>query len=280
LPPFGSTSYESDFNGIEILYDTVINVSSIYPEAHVIIVGDLNARTGTEPDFILDDNAEFLPGGNFYSPSDFMTLRNSEDKETNIYGESLLEMCKSLDIHIANGRVNDDMKGHMTFISSRGASVIDYFILSAQVFPFIKNLQVIPSDISSHLPVKLTLQSNFVKDESIVLKRKKFIWKPQYCNLVTERTQDNNIKARVQSIYTMLDTYDVNSAVSQIEIIYNHLCNEMQVNSNTINETVNVNKEWWTNECQMLKVQKQKELTAFRKEENDVNLQNYVKIRK
>ena len=134
LPPSGSTSYESEQNGIEVLYDCIINVTARYPDTHVMIVGDLNARTGDESDFIHDDNAAYIPGGNLYSPSDFDIPRFSSDKEVNVFGENLLEICKSLDIHIVNGRSQSDPVGQFTFISSRGASLIDYFIVSSQLF--------------------------------------------------------------------------------------------------------------------------------------------------
>ena len=72
----------------------------------------------------------------------------------------MLELCKSLDVHIVNGRAYSDQAGHMTFVSPMGASLIDYFVVSAQLFKYVKDFTVFKCDITNHFPVVLELKTS------------------------------------------------------------------------------------------------------------------------
>ena len=104
-----------------------------YSEAgSVSVIGDLNARTSTNDDFAQssDDYINFLPTLNDddFVIDDFQN-RCSEDKICNSSGQKLLDICKSTDLRIINGRVGDDRGvGRLTFLSSTGKSLIDYAI--------------------------------------------------------------------------------------------------------------------------------------------------------
>ena len=100
--------------------DNIINISQQLPDSQLIIAGDLNTKTGAEPRFILDDSPLYLPGGEYYGSSDFQTPRHSQDNGTNLFGESLLGLCKSPNVNIVNGRTHSDLDGHMTFVSPTG----------------------------------------------------------------------------------------------------------------------------------------------------------------
>ena len=51
------------------------------------------------------------------------------------YGRRLLDLCKSADLLIANGRSGDDKDiGEFTCVTSRGRSVVDYLLLSLYDF--------------------------------------------------------------------------------------------------------------------------------------------------
>ena len=53
------------------------------------------------------------------------TQRNSFDNELNSHGKRLLEICKSADLRILNGRVSGDSLGGVTFHGKNGVSVVD-----------------------------------------------------------------------------------------------------------------------------------------------------------
>ena len=54
------------------------------------------------------------------------TQRNNFDNELNSRGKRLLEICKSADLRILNGRVSGDSLGRVTFHGKKGVSVVDY----------------------------------------------------------------------------------------------------------------------------------------------------------
>jgi hypothetical protein len=85
-----------------------------------------------------------------------------------------------------------DKHSEMTFLSTLGASVIDYFILSSHMFRQMIDLHVVPCDISHHLPVLLEFSISVDKaivNNAIVKPRKKFVWKPHLRDSLLPKTQ-------------------------------------------------------------------------------------------
>ncbi|VDI16374.1 Hypothetical predicted protein [Mytilus galloprovincialis] len=88
-----------------------------------LLVGDFNARTGSEDDFIFVPNSEshvvvleniqINAVGNF-DQYDFSRKRNSRDKNKNRFGNQLLEFCKGNNFFIMNGRTLGDIDGKFT----------------------------------------------------------------------------------------------------------------------------------------------------------------------
>ena len=87
-------------------------------------------------------------------------VRHSVDQQVNKYGMRLLELCKALDLFIANGRVGSDaLIGRAT---CKNVSVVDYAVCSANVLRSITDLYVIDFDpmlSDVHCAVCLTLRS-------------------------------------------------------------------------------------------------------------------------
>ena len=54
--------------------------------------------------------------------------RNSFDNNINNHGKRLLEICRSADLRILNGRVSGDSLGRATFHGKAGISVVGYAI--------------------------------------------------------------------------------------------------------------------------------------------------------
>ena len=79
--------------------------------------------------------------------------RNSFDNELNNHGKRLLEICRSADLRILNGRVNGDSLGKATFHGRNGISVVDYdyTICDQALFSRVANFIVKePSCLSDH----------------------------------------------------------------------------------------------------------------------------------
>ena len=101
-----------------------------------MILGDINCTTGTEDDFINIQPAEQLvvvPEDDDIQMSDVIVnncvnkQRMSEDKIVNENGKQLLNMCKTDNLFIVNGRIGNDPKCDFTCHTARGQSVVDYF---------------------------------------------------------------------------------------------------------------------------------------------------------
>ena len=88
-------------------------IAKFRQKGEIIIQGDLNARTGREKDFVKSHNNEDYR--DYKEEEEFgIVQRNSEDITINKRGEELLELCKSLDMVILNGRKIGDPWGRMT----------------------------------------------------------------------------------------------------------------------------------------------------------------------
>ncbi|CAC5413866.1 unnamed protein product [Mytilus coruscus] len=85
-------------------------------------------------------------------------VRDSQDKfKVDKYGKRLLELCRSLELFLANGRVGSDRGiGHSTC----NYSVIDYAIVSPTLFRAVTDFNVlpfdpVPSDVHNHICLQL-----------------------------------------------------------------------------------------------------------------------------
>jgi hypothetical protein len=78
-----------------------------------------------------------------------------------VFGHRLLDLCKSTSLRIVNGRADDDRNGAFTFISSQGASVIDYLLTKDCNFSQICNFTVHDlNEWSDHCPISFNLKCN------------------------------------------------------------------------------------------------------------------------
>ena len=84
------------------------DVISLHEKGEVIIIGDLNARTGKLDDTINPDKSDIEFDISIPTPP---PNRNSRDTVTDRRGLDLLELCKSVDLRIVNGRKTGDHFG-------------------------------------------------------------------------------------------------------------------------------------------------------------------------
>ena len=57
------------------------------------------------------------------------------------YGNTLIELCKRCSVHIANGRLDKDR--FIGNITCKDASLVDYLILSPNVFDIVSEFEVV-----------------------------------------------------------------------------------------------------------------------------------------
>ena len=105
----------------------------------IVLQGDFNARTNKEEDTIEPDKYDEHLGISFKRLLD----RNSEDnREINVRGGELLNLCKSLNMTILNGRKTGDIFGKYTSIHWNGKAVVDYGVVPAEMYEEVSSFSV------------------------------------------------------------------------------------------------------------------------------------------
>ena len=140
-------------------------------------IGDFNARTGAEPDYIpldrLDNQVLRNVGELFdYVSDECSTPRVSQDKTVNNFGRNLLRLCKSTGIRIVNGRSPGDNIGRFTFYHRNGSSCIDYAICSKDILHIVSDFTVCDFNMfSDHAPCLIDVVCSLKKINKVVVNK-------------------------------------------------------------------------------------------------------------
>ena len=85
-------------------------------------------------DHFIQNDTDDYPSDNFQTP------RNTKDNvRYNNYGVALAELCCTHGIHALNGRLHDEKEGNFTCVTYNGASTVDYFLGTTELFPHFSN---------------------------------------------------------------------------------------------------------------------------------------------
>ena len=132
---------KSDSDSLEAI---IRDINSYKNDGNIFICGDLNARTGLDPDFIYDDSDKHVPLDPSYIIDSNILQRNSEDTKVDDRGKQVNELCISSRMRILNGRILGDSFGKFTCQKPTGASVVDYMIASEELLKNIIYFHVHP----------------------------------------------------------------------------------------------------------------------------------------
>ena len=131
-----------------------------------IIMGDLNGKTKTAPDYVLDATHKHSPINDIdqYITDTPVPRRSMDEKSPDTQGRRILELCQSNGLRILNGRTAGDRWGLLTRypLSSRESpSLLDYAISSTTHTKRIESFQVYSiSDLSDHFCISCKLTTN------------------------------------------------------------------------------------------------------------------------
>ena len=116
----------------------------------VFVIGDWNARTSIEPDFIVFD--KYLDNDSAVEPFFRGSDRVNKDHVLDTHGKRIIDLCKSTNLLIGNGRLHSDSGiGEFTFINHNGMSTVDYILLEYNNFSLIKDFNIMPiNEFSDH----------------------------------------------------------------------------------------------------------------------------------
>ena len=86
----------------------VRDINSYKNDGSILLCGDLNARTGSDTDFIINDDDGHIPLDPDYIIDATVRKRESEDSKVDERGKQLNEECKASRLRILNGRTLGD----------------------------------------------------------------------------------------------------------------------------------------------------------------------------
>ena len=85
--------------------------------------------------------------------------KETQDSEENYFGTLFLEQRTEFELFISNGAFDDDGRGHNTFVSAAGTSVIDYFALLRSISHLPQKICVEVRTDLQHMPFSCILSS-------------------------------------------------------------------------------------------------------------------------
>ena len=220
VPPIDSPYYSSKEIkcNITLIEEELLRLHEDYPQASVLICGDVNARTANwnihaDPDSDGDSDDEGLGSLDCNCPTK-AAQRNSRDHSINQFGRILISLCEIYHLCILNGSTNSDINGDVTFYSQQGDSVIDYALLYANKLLFNTDVHVGVSVLSSHMPLEITFGVNNILHHQFIPKCKisKLVWTDQKSDEVKRNLQSAEFRAGIDRADQMLNS-DIDGAV-------------------------------------------------------------------
>ena len=223
------------------------------------LFGDFNARIRVECENVVYDKFDDDMGvPTKMSAEDTPLPRNSEDlKLVNSRGKDLLDMCRTNDLCIANGRTVGDIFGRYTCHQARGSSVVDYLIVPFRVFTNIIEFRIgeyLPS-LSDHCHVTARIKisnTKLIKEEQApaILHDlpNRFIWREGDVDNFKERMDSEDFQ---QEVTKMMEAGDHENMVHDIQNLLKETANKCKVK-----KTRKRNKSdppWFDKECKTLK---------------------------
>ena len=189
-------------SSLEKIFEEAVTFSK---KGEVILQGDFNARIGTEPDFLHKDKFDDTFG---IINHDDNPPRNSEDKKVCERGSLFIDLCRSFDLRVANGRKTGDIFGKFTSMQWNGSAVVDYVLTPASSSNKITKLKVgkFSPWLSDHCPLIYEIKTNLkkgLKNENPVEAAKtalKLKWNDESRVSFIENLNSENIKTHFDRI--------------------------------------------------------------------------------
>ena len=287
VPPECSPAYDQqDRCALNVLED--ILVSNNLTQYYLIINGDLNARTGVNPDFVsYNENVPELREYADVFSNDIGIPRANCDLKLNKFGKVLLEFCKTYSCYIVNGRYGKDAgKGEFSFVSVNGCSTIDYFILSRKCLDLILGFEVMANVESSHFPVFLELgrkyvaNVNMIDDDNLKYCRTKYNIKDTNSNEYINTLSESIARGEFIELENKLHNKDVSidSVIDSFESIVLK-CSEKFVQCPKKNQR-KIKNDWYDAECKTHRNIVKRLLKRFRTYRTVENINSYIDAKK
>ena len=248
----------------------------------ICLVGDFNSRTGNLADFIEDE--EFSRNKTEYNDEDgddnfrcTLPVRCNTDTSVNKNGTNLLELCKTSDLCIVNGRIGDDVFGKCTFADS---STIDYCLISRESFELVENFQVDNFDNTisdKHNVIRVYLNTcttfkneeedgnitcTFNEDHSETVR---IVWDNSLCGQFSRKFDEDaisEISCKIDSLHSELSQSSMDCLFDSIKAVYIDAAAQVNILKKTNRNVkghckprISNNKPWFDDNCRKLRLQ-------------------------
>ena len=198
-------------------------------ESPLMIIGDLNSRTGTLLDYDPEDEKHCEENLEIGNKRPTPASRQNCDKKANVMGQKLLNFCKAHDLQIVNGRTPGDEEGQLTFYDTQtGASAIDLAIVSDPIKPQIKSFIVCrQNEYSQHCKIVTRLKNiknlptkTKEKDYKWIPIDKKYVWADESLTKFRAELQSTNLQHYVHDCEQYLEAKLVEGAAGKLEGLF------------------------------------------------------------
>ena len=283
VPPEGSRYYgvlglEPD--GVSVLENAIVDNALLDNDLFLIVTGDLNSRTGNVSQPITVENDIF----DEMHRKDDTFERRSQDNAINGFGKTLINMCTSLNLCIVNGMCYGDLQGRYTYVCDRGCSVIDYMLMSSDLFATLFdqcNFNVIGDFSSKHMPICFSVlfpNENENGSDKLVEKTyiEKFVWQEVKSEQFVNAFFTDRLKLMLDEAIQLIPI-DCNLALERFNATITDAAACMKKRMCLGMYRTN---QWFDNECHNKRKEVRKLLKKFRKTNNSIDRENYCRSRR
>lgn len=288
----------SSVHSNELLFDTIENelatFKNDYPDHSTFILGDFNAYTSTNPDYIvLDDSFDILNDTLYNQDIAPPPRANSDGKDVNNYGQKLLQLCISTGLRICNGRFgSDNGHGYCTCYTDGSPSLIDYILSDMSISNCFTDFTVTDRIESIHMPVSIELSFNASSNSNDTVPNHEDNTGNEYIKLKWDETKRHHFVEQMSAgLELMYDTFidaltrnDVSSAIQNLTDCFVEAGTTMVtgLRRNRIHNTNidSYHQPWFNHTCRNLRANVLRKLREFRLTRSDNALQDYKSIKR
>ena len=283
IPPDNSKYFQDDI--FEQLEEDIVTFSK---QGNVLLLGDFNARVGTDNDIISKEDKAFIVN-NCSDLSLDSTARKNFDFTKNTHGKRLLNICKIFDLRILNGRTLGDSLGKTTYHGKNGISTVDYIITDQNLLQNVKYFIVdAPNFLSDHSPIyawlnfqstyENVLQDNKIKTDNLKQLAPQYIWSANSVEPFQQAMSSPLVKCLINEFLTRDFSLDgkesINNAVHCVQNIFDKAASMSlklkQVKHKRKKRNTVCNKKWFDYDCK--KARKELRKISNQKHSDPLNL--------
>ena len=233
------------------------------------VLGDFNARTLIDHDYIDNDGDKFLDIDCSYQADLPLARRNFDTHPIDMHGKALLLLCKSSGLRILNGRKLGDLQGNFTCYNYVGKpSTIDYILCDVSLIPdvhYVKVHDLTPYSIHCMISCRFNVNmsnSNGISDDvhSVILNDQpsQFTWNTTSVSKWQSALNDTETRHQVDSfIKSASDTSNSNSdlLVNKFTTMLNSIGHKAGIQKKKPNSALKSKKsmkashKWYDDDC-------------------------------